>query len=92
VGSVSRGRADSCYKKTRPPTEAAYASVELYDPQFVQVNHDPVNLALVGMQQDDAATAAGIVHRMLARREHGRSLQDDADCRRGDYSGEYEWS
>jgi hypothetical protein len=50
------------------------------------VDHDPVNLALVGMQQDDAATAAGLVHRMLARREQGRSLQDDADCRRGDYS------
>jgi len=32
-----------------------------------------------------AATAAGIIHRMLARHEHGRSLQDDADCRRGDY-------
>jgi hypothetical protein len=44
-----------------------------------------VNLALVGMQQDGAAAAAGIIHRMLARCEHGRSVQDDADFRRGDY-------
>jgi hypothetical protein len=44
-----------------------------------------VNLALVGMQQDGAATATGIIHRMLARSEHGRGLQDDADCRRDDY-------
>ena len=44
-----------------------------------------MNLALVGMQQDGAATAAGKIHRMLARLEHGRSLQDDADCLRGNY-------
>jgi hypothetical protein len=49
------------------------------------VDQDPVNLALVGMQQDGAATAAGIIHRMFARREHGRRLQNDTDCRCGDY-------
>jgi hypothetical protein len=43
-----------------------------------------VNLALVGVEQDCGATAAGIIHRMLARPEHGRSVQDHADCRRGD--------
>ena len=31
-----------------------------------------MNLALVGMQQDGTATAAGKVHRMLARFQHGR--------------------
>ena len=29
--------------------------------------------------------AADVIHRMLARYEHGRSLQDDADWRRDDY-------
>jgi hypothetical protein len=37
------------------------------------------------MQQDGTATAAGKVHRMLARFQHGRSLQDDAGCWRGNY-------
>lgn len=46
----------------------------------------PVNLALIGMHQDDAATAPGIVHGMFARDEYGRSLQNDADCRRVDDS------
>ena len=32
-----------------------------------------MNLALVGMQQDGTATATGIIHRMLARCEHGRA-------------------
>jgi hypothetical protein len=37
-------------------------------------------------QPRPAATAAGIVHGMFARDEYGRSLQNDADCRRVDDS------
>ena len=37
-------------------------------------------------QPRPAATAAGIVHGMFARDEYGRSLQNDADCRRVDNS------
>ena len=42
-------------------------------------------MALVGMQQNGAATAAGVIHRMIACPKHGWGVQDDADCRRGDY-------
>jgi hypothetical protein len=42
-------------------------------------------LALLGMQQNRTAVAASVVHRMLTRYEHGRGVQDDADCRRVNY-------
>jgi hypothetical protein len=42
-----------------------------------------VDLALVGMQQDCAAVAAGVIHRMFARLKHGRGVQDVTDSRRG---------
>ena len=34
---------------------------------FSTVDQDPVNLALVGVQQDGGATAADIIHRVFAR-------------------------
>ena len=39
---------------------------------------DAVNLIFLGMQQDRAAVAAGVVHRMIARLEDG-GVQNDAD-------------
>jgi hypothetical protein len=47
------------------------------------MDQDAVDLALVGMQQDRAAAAAGVIHRMFARLKHGRSVQDFTDRRRG---------
>ena len=44
----------------------AFAPAQLCDPQFVQ-RIIFANLALVGVQQDGGATAAGVVHGVLAR-------------------------
>ena len=44
-----------------------------------------MNLALVGVQQDGGATAADVVHGVLARHQHGRSVQNDTDCGRVDH-------
>ena len=43
-----------------------------------------MNLVLLGMQQDRAASFAGIIHGVIACYEHGRSVQNDTDCWRGD--------
>src|SRR3954452_9930699 len=45
-----------------------------------------VHLILLGMEQDRAASAARVVHRMIARLEHRRSVQNASGCRRGDNS------
>src|SRR4051812_47236729 len=45
-----------------------------------------VHLILLGMEQDRAASAARVVHRMIARLEHRRSVQNASRCRRGDSS------
>jgi hypothetical protein len=44
-----------------------------------------VNLVFLGVQQDRAAMAAGVVYRIIARNEHGRGIQNDADSRRVNY-------
>jgi hypothetical protein len=41
-------------------------------------------LALVGVQQDRAAASARIIHRLIARYKHRRSIQNDTSCWRGD--------
>jgi hypothetical protein len=42
-----------------------------------------VNLVLFGMQQGRAGSVAGIIHGVIACYEHGRSIQNDTDCWRG---------
>jgi hypothetical protein len=44
-----------------------------------------MNLVLLGMQQSRTASAAGIIHGMITRLKHRRSLQKDTGCRRDDY-------
>jgi hypothetical protein len=44
-----------------------------------------MNLVLLGMQQSRTASAAGIIHGMIARLKHGRSFQKHTGCRRDDY-------
>src|SRR3981189_2289688 len=66
----------------RPTTEAALRLCRIVRAAVCAAEQDPANLALLGMQQDGAAMAAGIIHRMFAGHEHGRSVQDHADWRR----------
>jgi hypothetical protein len=47
-------------------------------------DQDPVNLVFLGVQQSRTASAAGIIHGMVAGLKNGRSLQNDTSCRRGD--------
>jgi hypothetical protein len=67
-----------------PLLNGPQTSVELYIPHFVQQIRNPTDLAFLGVQQDRAAASAGIVHRVIARYEHGRSIQHDTKCWRGD--------
>jgi hypothetical protein len=49
-------------------TQSGHLSVSrIIRSAFGAVDQDPVNLVLVGMQQDGGATTAGVVNGMLAR-------------------------
>lgn len=46
---------------------------------------DSVNFVLLGVKQDCVALAAGIIHGIIVCPKYGRSVQNDAGCRRADY-------
>jgi len=44
-----------------------------------------MNLVLRGMQQDNAASPTGIIHRVIIGLKYGRSVQNETGSGRGDY-------
>jgi hypothetical protein len=46
---------------------------------------DTVHFVLLGMEQDRVALPADIIHGIVIRPKDGRSVQNDAGCRRLDY-------
>ena len=49
------------------------------------VDLDTVHFVLLGMEQDRVTIPAGIIHGIILRPKYGRSVQNDAGCRRFDY-------
>ena len=49
------------------------------------VDLDTVHFVLLGMEQDRVAVPADIIHGIIVRPKYGRSVQNDAGCRRFNY-------